>query len=291
MLICCLTILVALLQRLELCQLLVQDDRACLLLYKLLTPLSILHFLLLIQQTCLFELRAPSIQFSRCIGEALDFDLLLLHLFFIISLCFEQVVGCYFVVLDLEQGIEGLFALAGCFQENRGKGALWHAQCIAKQRVERSFAINAEEIIQFVQHIGALFKAYIGLFVINQPARDRPAAPLDRIRPCIATDEVKDHLTILFAFAYKVILSIRKVTKEGKAHSLNQRCLARAILSANRRCAALKIHDELTITLNILQFNTSNEHMTIANLPSKRKNVDSRNYSASKQRRRSDIPL
>src|SRR3989442_296262 len=112
----------------QLFALLCQNPKALFVLCQLLRPEHILLFLLLIEQAVFFECSTPVLQVARLIGETLDLALLRLHLFFIMLLHVQQIVGGCFIVFYLEQSVERTLANAGTLQENSGKGSLRHTQ-------------------------------------------------------------------------------------------------------------------------------------------------------------------
>src|SRR5579883_939704 len=129
--------------------------------------------------------------------------------------------------------------------------------------------------MQLIQDIGPLLKTHVGFLIVNLPACTRAAAPLYRIGALIAPDQLYDDLAMLLSFAYKLILTVRQVPKKGKADRFHERRLARPICSTDCSRTSSELHDDMAITLNILQLKARYEHASSANLPSKREKYGS----------------
>ena len=211
-----------------------------------------MFFFLLIIQAGVFEICTPFFQGARLDFEALDCAFLRLNLLLVDFLYIEQVVESSLEIFDLQQGIECLFALAGSFHENSGKGALRHSQGIAEEDIQWPLAINAEELMKLIQHVGTLFNTKIGFAVIDDPFCARAAAPLDLVGTVIAADKMDDYAPIFFAFAHELRLVIRKIIEEGEANSFDDGGFTGAIWSADSGCAATKIYGGVAIALDIL---------------------------------------
>src|SRR5947209_2272175 len=248
-----LTALIVLQELFHLATLLGQHTSPCFVLRKLLCPLSVLCFLLLVELASLFKLCAPGIQLACLVGQLPNFFLLGLHLFFILLLCLQQIVGGSLVILYLKQRVKYRFAIARPVQENSGKRSLRNTQCITKEGGQGTFTINPKEFMQLIQHICTLFSdTEIGLLIINKPARTGATAPLDGVGPIIVADKLNNDTSKLLSLAHKTRRVIRHVIKKGKANGLNQGRLPRAICPTNSGCAAPKVHNGVAITFDIL---------------------------------------
>src|SRR5579883_3375139 len=226
--------------------------------------LLILLFLAPVKLTRLPQCLSPCLQVARLVFKTLDLVLLCSRLLFIFFLRLQQIIGSRLIVFDLQQGVKGLFALAGRFQEDSSEGTLRHAQRVAKERAQRAFALNAKQIMQLIQDIRTLLNLVIGLTIVDKPARTSPAAPLNLVPAIITADQVDDDAPVLLPLTHKLALVIGQIIEESEADRFQNGCLARPIRAANRGCPAPEINFKLPIALDILQLNPCNEHSCIA---------------------------
>src|SRR6266536_1647911 len=117
---------------LQLIGLLGQDGCTLPVVSDLFVPEHVLLLLLLIEQACLTKLRAPVFQLASLVFEMTDLNFLVLHLLFIQLLYIQQVISRNLVVFNLEQGIKSRLTFAGCFEKNRGEGALRNTERVSE---------------------------------------------------------------------------------------------------------------------------------------------------------------
>src|SRR6266487_5857387 len=98
----------------------------------LLVAEHVLLLLLFIELTGLAQLRAPVFQLASLVFEMADLNFLILHLLFIQLLYIQQVISRNLVVFNLEQGIKSRLTFAGCFEKNRGEGALRNTERVSE---------------------------------------------------------------------------------------------------------------------------------------------------------------
>src|SRR5213078_2038469 len=125
--------------------------------------------------------------------------------------------------------------------------------------------------MQSVQYIGTLLKAQIGLLIMEQPTRTRATATFNRVGTFVTADQVHYDFAIFLALAHKLILAIRQVPEKGITHGRYNSCFTSAIRSANGGRAMPEVDNDVTITLDILQFDTRNEHDAMPAFPTMRK--------------------